>query len=259
MDVLQAFADLVAQPDEEIDLARAATMIGLGTYPGTDVDRCLRALDDLSVGISDLAGLRRRLFADMGFAGDRAGYNDPDNAFLHRVLERRLGIPVTLSILTMEVGRRAGVPLEPIAMPGHFLLWEPYSDRFLDAFNGGALIDEAGCEVLFRLSTGAGDEVVFTREMLPLVSNAGILVRILGLLAQRYRAAGNPAALEWALRMRLALPEVSSGDILELADAMAAQGRSRAAAAELETWARLLPDLETSLHTGARRLIARLN
>ena len=156
MDTLQAFADLVSRPDAEIDLTRTAAMIGLREYPDLDVDAVAEGLDAMAVGVRDLAGLRTRLFADLGFSGENLAYYHPDNSFLHRVVERRRGIPITLSVLAIEVGRRAGIDLEGIGMPGHFLVREPSSGAYIDAFHGGVLLDEQACELLFRAATGAG-------------------------------------------------------------------------------------------------------
>ena len=82
------FADIVNRPEADIDLTRAAAMIGLRQYPDLDLDSVSRSLDDMAVGVRDLPGLRTRLFADLGFAGESLAYYHPDNSFLHRVVER---------------------------------------------------------------------------------------------------------------------------------------------------------------------------
>lgn len=259
VDTLQAFADIVNRADGEIDLTRAAAMIGLRAYPDLDVDGLARALDDMAVGVHDLAGLRRRLFADLGFTGESLAYYHPDNSFLHRVVERRRGIPITLSVLTIEVGRRAGVKLEGIGMPGHFLVRELASGLYMDAFHGGVLLDEQACELLFRAATGAGPEIPFGASLLPVVGRAQILGRMLNNLGLVHRVNADAPALEWTLRLRLALPEVTGQDIIELAEAVAAQGRALAAVRELEAWAEVSPDLAGPLKLTARGLLARLN
>ena len=259
MDTLQAFADLVSRPDAEIDLTRTAAMIGLREYPDLDVDAVAEGLDAMAVGVRDLAGLRTRLFVDLGFSGENLAYYHPDNSFLHRVVERRRGIPITLSVLAIEVGRRAGIDLEGIGMPGHFLVREPSSGAYIDAFHGGVLLDEQACELLFRAATGAGPEVPFSAALLPVVSRAQILGRMLNNLGLVYRVNSDASGLEWTLRLRLALPEVTGQDIIELAEAVAAQGRARDAVRELEAWATVSPDLATPLKLTARGLLARLN
>jgi regulator of sirC expression with transglutaminase-like and TPR domain len=259
VDTLQVFADIVNRQDAEIDLTRAATMIGLRQYPDLDVDAVAQSLDGMAVGIKDLPGLRTRLFADLGFSGENLAYYHPDNSFLHRVLERRRGIPITLSVLAIEVGRRAGITLEGIGMPGHFLVREPRSGIYMDAFHGGVLLDEQACELLFRAATGAGPEIPFSGALLPAVNRAQILGRMLNNLGLVYRVNADSAGLEWTLRLRLALPEVTGQDIIELAEAVAAQGRARDAVRELEAWAEVSPDLAGPLKLTARGLLARLN
>ncbi len=259
MDALQAFADQVNRPEAEVDLGRTAAMIALRDFPQLDLDRVGVVLDTCAEGVADVDDLRQRLFADLGFSGDEAAYYQADNSFLHRVLERRRGIPITLCVLTIEVARRAGVPLQPIAMPGHFLVRDPLSGAYLDPFHGGALLDEQGCEVLFRATTGAGPDVPFGDSLLPAVGTISVLERMLANLANVYRINADAAGLEWALRLRLALPDVTGQDVLALGNALADQGRARDAAAELENWAELTPALRPTLRLAARGLLARLN
>ncbi len=259
MDAVQAFSDLVTLPDDEIDLSRAAAMVALHDYPDLDLDAIDASLDDLAAGVHDFSTLHDRLFAELGFTGDSETYYQPDNSYLHRVVERRRGIPITLSLVAFEVARRAAVPLEPIGMPGHFLVRDPVSGVYADCFNGGRLMDESECEVLFRAATGSGADVPFGPFLLPVYGRAHVLQRILANLILVHRVAADPAALEWFLRLRLALPEVTKEDIIGLAEAVAEQGRTREAALELENWAERSPDLRPPLAAAARRLLARLN
>ena len=259
VDALQAFADLVNRPDGEIELARAAAMIALRDYPDLDLDGLGRRLDAFAAGLDSLEDLRRRLFGELGFTGEAASYHHPDNSFLHRVVERRRGLPIALSILTLEVGRRAGIPLQAIGMPGHFLLRDPLSELYLDAFHQGRLLDVQGCELLFRTVTGAGPDVPFGEFLLPVVGPVQVLERTLGNLAILYRVNADPAGLEWVLRLRLALPEVTGEDLVALGEAVAAQGRAREAAEELAGWADASPELAGALRRHARQLLARLN
>ena len=97
------------------------------------------------------------MFRDLGFRGDRRHYYDPENSLLDRVLDRRVGIPLTLSVVMMEVARRIGVPLGGVAMPGHFLVRDRVlPDVFVDPFDGGRTLDLAGVQRLFHAVTGAG-------------------------------------------------------------------------------------------------------
>lgn len=147
------FAEIVAGPDESVDLAQAALLIACEEYPGLDVDRYLRRMEDLAASVAlravgggrgaGLRALHEVLFEEEGFHGNADDYYDPRNSFLNDVLERRLGIPISLSIVAMEVGRRLGVHLTGIAFPGHFLLAAADRHTYLDPFHGGIEVDDA--------------------------------------------------------------------------------------------------------------------
>lgn len=249
------FSELVARPADEIDLAEAALAIAAGAYPALDVARWLHALDRLATGLSGLDDLRARLFVGLGLRGDTERYHDPDNSFLHRVLERRRGIPITLSVLTMEVGRRAGLAIQGVGMPGHFLVRVPAHGVYLDPFDAGAVLDERRAQAVFRAITGAGDEIGFGPSLLPIVGAHEILARMLANLRALYRASGSATDLEWVLRMRLALPDPTPTEAIELGEALAAQGRFHEGAKELDDRATADP----ILHAAANALRARLN
>ena len=96
----------------------------------------------------------RHLFDEHGYAGNEADYTDPRNSYLDRVLDRRLGIPITLSVLMMEVARRNGVVLHGIGMPGHFLVGEPDGRTFYDPFHHGRQLDADGARDVFSADPG---------------------------------------------------------------------------------------------------------
>jgi regulator of sirC expression with transglutaminase-like and TPR domain len=202
-----------------------------------DADLWLAEIDRLAAGVTHFEALRQRLFVEEGFAGATDDYYDPDNSLLHRVLERRRGIPISLSVVAIEVGRRAGVVVEGIGMPGHFLIRSAGSDQFCDPFHGGALLDERDCETRFRHVTGADATVPFGAESLPVVDDHQILARMLANLAHIYRAQGKPSDLEWVLRCQRALPGMATGATLHLAETLTTRGRFRDAARELEATA----------------------
>lgn len=258
-DAVARFRDLVERPTREVDLAEAALTIAAGAYRDLDVTEWVHALDRLAVGVDDLAGLRARLFADLGLRGDADVYYDPDNSFLHRVLQRRRGIPISLSVITIEVGRRAGLQVEGVGMPGHFLVSVPAEGVYLDPFGGGTVLDAERMESLFRSTTGAGPEIPFGPDLLPVVTEHEILSRMLANLRALYRATGAASDLEWVLRMRLALPDVSAAEVTGLGEALAAQGRLTEGAIELERHAERHTDEADALTAAARALRARLN
>jgi regulator of sirC expression with transglutaminase-like and TPR domain len=254
----ERFAELVRRPEPDIDLAAGALLIASGAEPGLDPEPSLTLLDTFARDVRDLVSLCRKLFVDLGFRGDPRHYHSPVNSLLNRVLERRRGIPISLSVVTLEVARRASLPLEAIGMPAHFLVRDPGSGLYVDSF-GATVLDEAGCEALFRDVSGAGPEVAFGRELLPVVGPREILARMLVNLARIYRMNAEPTNLEWALRLRLAIPGVPGMEALELARAVAAQGRLSEAAAELEARADRDPELGETFLAAARTLRAQLN
>ena len=200
-DVVDAFREAAANPDA--DLASAALLIARVEYPELDTARYLALLDFLgaeahrrlaaAAPLADtpphvepalyakVAALNEFLFDEMGFAGNEADYEDPRNSFLNEVLDRRTGIPITLSVVYMEVARRADLDVEGINFPGHFLLRcrAPHDlayarDLIIDPFHGGALLTR---EMLSRQSGG---------ETLLRASKPQILFRMLTNLKRLY-------------------------------------------------------------------------
>ncbi|MGH8896915.1 MAG: transglutaminase family protein [Egibacteraceae bacterium] len=259
MDAVERFTALMATrgPGPELDVAALA--IAAGADPTLEAQAWLAELDRLAAGVDSLEGLVRRLFVEERFTGNAAQYYDPRNCLLNEVLARQLGIPITLSVVCMEVGRRAGVTLEGIGMPGHFLARPVGTDRYLDAFAGGELLDLAGCEERFRLSTGAGPNVTFGPHLLVTAPTRSILARILANLRTMYSRLGQPADVEWVLRMRLALPGVTAAELVELGHAIAQQGRLPEAAHLLDQQAQEWPQFADLLTPAARALRAQLN
>ena len=163
---LAEFAAAVGGPDGEIRLARAALLIAAAEQPGLDVDRYLARLDDLADAalparraadaLSRLHRLREFLFEELGFAGDRSDYFDPRNSHLNEVLDRRLGIPITLSLVFIEVGRRLGLQIEGIGLPGHFITGARIAGEhvLLDPFNRGAVLTVEACGQVVRQALG---------------------------------------------------------------------------------------------------------
>ncbi|HEX2258408.1 MAG TPA: transglutaminase-like domain-containing protein [Actinomycetota bacterium] len=258
-DAVARFSEIVEKPEEDIDLDRAVLAIAAGAEPDLDIDFWLLKLDEFASGVATLKDLTDRLFNQLGFRGDTSSYGDPQNSLLPRVIERRRGIPISLSVLMMEVGRRAGIPLEGIGMPGHFLVRSVATGDYLDPFNMGEVLDLHGCEERFRAASGMPPEVEFGPEMLPVVSKLQILTRMLNNLQQTYRAAINGADLEWVVRMKTSIPGSSPEEVVTLARALVLQGRVTDGAAEVEAAAERHPALRDGLLTVARALRASLN
>jgi regulator of sirC expression with transglutaminase-like and TPR domain len=240
------------------DLLEGALLIAEAADPRADTAAVRSELDRLAEGVGDLDGLVRRLYVDEGFAGDTEHYDDPRNSSIIEVLARRRGIPITLAVVCLEVGARAGVALEPIGMPGHFLVHPVGSGSYLDPFTG-ELLDREGCETRFRQSTGAGPRVAFDDRLLAPVDVEAVLIRMLTNLRAIHRAHGRLAELRWVLEMRLALPDVDATVVLELAEVIGRRAAFRDAARLLERWAPGLPDDAARLHRLARAWRAHLN
>jgi hypothetical protein len=130
---LEPFAHAVGRKDAQIDLARACLMIAQDAYPALDIGRYLGEIEGMAVRLrarmpqspdaeERIVALNEFLFEDLGYRGNTDDYYDPRNSYLNDVLERKTGIPITLSVLYMELGRRVGLPLEGVSFPGHFLV-----------------------------------------------------------------------------------------------------------------------------------------
>ncbi|GAY08773.1 SirB1 family protein [Pseudonocardia sp. N23] len=229
MDPVARFGALVGRGEPDLDVGALA--IAAGAHPGLDPDRWIAELDRLAAAVpadSGLSGLLELLFEVEGFRGNTEDYYDPRNSLLPHVLKRRTGIPITLAVVAIEVGRRVGVELQGVGMPGHFLVRDTASGAHVDVFAGGRLLDDTDCEQLFRAATGADRSVEFTTDLLPRVNNRQILIRMLQNLRGVYARRRRPVDLEWVLRMQLTVPgpaETAVPLLTELAGALGEQAR----------------------------------
>lgn len=192
------FRNIVTGPDGNINLAEAALLIAAQEYPDLDIGACLQQLDDMasvcrgrlgpSPGhVRTLATLGEFLFHDLGFQGDLQTFTDPRNSFLNDVLQRRRGIPITLSLVYLEVGRRLGLPVQGVSFPGHFLVRVDVDgvERILDPFSAGAILDYA--ELKRRLeNVSAPQQPWDLQRVLAPASNREIITRMLRNLKNIY-------------------------------------------------------------------------
>ena len=259
------FAELVQGPEEELPLDEASFLIAAHAYPDLDIDFEMELLDGLAERCPDrtLEGWRTYLFVDQGFTGNVADYYDPENSFLNKVLERRTGLPITLSVLGIEVGRRLGLRLGGVGLPGHFLLrydgeaegsGEPL---FVDPFAGGRVLDRAGCIERFRAVNGLS--APFVDSYLDPVGPRSILGRMLANLRAIYAARGDLDGLAWVFALRLSIPGTPAIERRELARVLGSTGEFVEAAEVLEGLAKTIPSLEQPLLAEALALRARLN
>ncbi|HEV3364344.1 MAG TPA: transglutaminase-like domain-containing protein [Acidimicrobiia bacterium] len=269
------FAALVTRPDDEIPLDEAALLIAAHARPDLDIAAELARLDSLAAGCKEptLDGLTHHLFDELGFRGNTENYGDPANSYLDQVLRRRLGIPITLSVVTMEVGRRLGVSLDGVGMPGHFLVRHRTDpDIFLDPFGGGRRLDAAGCQAIFRSlgGTDPGDRgrppdsggvshLQWQESFLAPVGARVILTRMLLNLQGVFLPADLRSAT-WVLELRLTIPGLPVPDRLGLARALGSLGQFGSAAAALDRIADELPPEEAvTVRAESRALRARHN
>ncbi len=196
----ERLAQIAKVSEQDLNLAEAALLIAQDEYPGLDVEAYLRQLDELASGVQrmlpaqagledTLVTLNQYLFVEQGFTGDTENYDDPRNSFLNEVLDRKRGIPITLSIIYMEVGRRLGLPLKGVSFPGHFLV--KFSTRegevVLDPFSGGSLMSKEDLVEMLEETYGATDAVNAPLErLLNAADKKEILVRMLRNLKGTY-------------------------------------------------------------------------
>jgi regulator of sirC expression with transglutaminase-like and TPR domain len=213
------FERVMSQPEPALNLARAALLVAVEADPAVDVEQEMRTLDDwgheLSTRIDPqwnnlqkLARLRNYLFDDLGFRGDAKDYYNPSNSLLHEVMRRRRGVPLTLSILFMELGWRVGIPFEGVAFPGHFLVrlsGEP-GDLLLDPFQHGVSVHEDDCQRMLLEATGG--RVDFDPRLTASVGKRDMIVRLLHNLKGAYlRASDDLGALGAVERLLLLSPD----------------------------------------------------
>lgn len=187
-DARRLFLEDIAESDEDLDLARAALHVALEERLELDVDSYVARLDTLAASVApelaafpspvDALARMRELFARERFRGNEADYFDPANSFLDEVLNRRLGIPLTLSIVYLEIGWRCALPLVGVGFPGHFLVKyvEPGGDHFVDPFEGARTVTVT--ELRGRMTAMFGPAAVLRPEHLAATSKRDILVRL---------------------------------------------------------------------------------
>jgi regulator of sirC expression with transglutaminase-like and TPR domain len=247
------FGETVQKPEPEIDLAEAALLIAAEEYPQLAPEPYLRRLDELAERARDrlwdetapivmLQEVSRVLFEEEGFRGNRMEYYDPRNSFLNNVIDRRMGIPITLSIVYLEVGWRLGIPLHGVNFPGHFLVrYEGEAVQLLvDPFQSGMVRFEDEAQDL--LDHVYGGSVRMQPDFLRAADRCDILVRLLANLKGTYLNRRDDArALAAIERILLVRPE-SADDERDRGIVLTRLGRDREAAAALQRYLELMPD-----------------
>lgn len=256
VEVVGAFSNLVRPEidDERIDLAKAALTFARIEYPELDPAVYLHRIDELGKRAGkkvtemgdpteSVAAMNEVLFVEEMFRGNTADYYNPLNSFLNDVLDRRLGIPITLSVLYMEVGRRIGFPLFGVGMPGHFLL-KHYDvagrSTLIDVFEGGRIVTEDDCQK--KLNAIWDGQLVLQPQFLLPVTRRQMLTRMLNNLKTIYLSQRNfRKALQIVDLVLVSYPR-SPEDVKQRAVLRYNLDDYRGALADFEEYVRMLPD-----------------
>lgn len=261
------FVDVVSRPEEEVDLALAALLVAAEEYPQLPPDLYLRRLDYLAERVRDRLGeetapllvlqeVSHVLHEEQGFRGNIENYYDPRNSFLNDVLDRRVGIPLTLGLVWLEVGWRLGLPLEGVNFPGHFLVrYNGEAMRILvDPYHGGRLRFEDEAGELFGYAFGS--QAQYDPAYLRAADKKDILARLLSNLKVIYLNQQDEArALAAIERILLILPD-SAEELRDRGMLLARTGRGDEAIADLARYLEAFPQAPDA--TRVRMLIETL-
>ncbi len=242
----------VLSSDRPLNLVEAALWVAAAEFPELNVGRQFERVRLLAAEGAErvaaetnpfarLDGLRTYFFEDLGFRGNQDDYDDPENVYVNRVIDRRLGIPLTLSILFIEVARAAGFRARGVGLPGHFVCGVTWDGRdiLVDPYHGGHVITLEDCRALVARSTGRS--ALFKREHLEGVDERTMLGRLLLNLKHVYLGrADYSRALSAVDRLLLVWPG-DAGEIRDRGFLQAHLGRPGAAIADLETYLTLAP------------------
>lgn len=213
---LVRFTEVVARDDFQLD--QAALLIGAWDYPERNLEEYRAQLDRIAhrvapqveaatSGIGRARAISDWLFDHLGFSGNTDDYFDPRNSFLCEVLDRRVGIPISLSVLYLEVARRVGVLAQGVNFPGHFLVRVAIEDAwlFLDPYSGGRALTPADLEALLKKTTNP--DAVLEPSVIAAASKRQILSRMLVNLAGIYGRHGDlPRSLDVLERLAILEP-----------------------------------------------------
>jgi len=271
------FQALIGQPDDEIDLAEGALLIAKRAYPDLDIGDYLSRIDRLALAVSErlpaaasetdrILALNRYLFEELGFGPNVEDYYDQRNSFLNDVLERRVGIPISLSVLYIEVGRRVGLPLQGVSFPGHFLVKCKLEQGvvILDPYGSGTSLSLQDLQQRLRATRGGEVSRAIVAAMLVAADKKQILARMLRNLKAIYVEQGDHnralSVMDWIV-------SVVPGDATEVRDRgllyLQLEG-FRAALRDLERYLALAPSAEDAQQIRGhvvelRQTVARLN
>ncbi len=236
-----------------MDIVEAALLVAAEEYPDLDIARerarvaliageAARRAAGLENPFARLDAVRTLLAEELGFRGDTEDYYDARNCFLNEVLERRVGIPLTLALVYLEAGRAAGFETRGVALPGHFVVRFDYAGRalLLDPFHRGALISEEDCRELVRRATGQPE--LFHRGLLAGASPREILGRLLRNLKRIYLARQDYRRALGAVERLLLIDPEEPTELRDRGFLLAHLDRPSAALEALEGYLERMPD-----------------
>jgi regulator of sirC expression with transglutaminase-like and TPR domain len=202
----QRFYQEIRQPQEQIDLAKAALFLAQEEYPALEPDYYLNVLDKMALDVKErlpsthyplriIQTVNQYLFEELQFHGNAEDYYDPRNSYLNQVIDRRTGIPITLSLIYLEIAKRIDFPMVGIGMPGHFLIRPAIGEMqiFVDPFNQGEVLFAEDCRE--RLAQLLGEPIELRPEFLEAVDARYFLLRMLTNLKAIYLQQGDLARL----------------------------------------------------------------
>lgn len=200
----QRWTEIVVAPEEEIDLPEAALVLAAFEYPDLDIEAYRAQLVEMAATLrrrlradisptDTLIALNRFLFDELGFRGNAADYYDPRNSYLNEVLDRRLGIPITLALVYVEVGRRLGLALHGVAFPGHFLVKCILRDGavVLDPYARGVSLGLEALQARLRALGSVNPTAEMVGQLLAAAGKKVVLGRMLRNLKAIYRERGD--------------------------------------------------------------------
>jgi len=264
----QHFQQEINQPDEQIDLALSALYIAQEEYPSLDVIKHFNTLDTMASEVIErlptqnyplkiIQTINSYLYDELGFKGNVADYYDPRNSFLNDALDRRLGIPITLSLIYLEIAKRIEFPMVGVGMPGHFIIRPQIAemDIFVDPFNRGEVLFFNDCQE--RITKLYGEPVTMQPEFLAPLTNRQFLARLLSNLKLIYL---NNQKLEKALAAVERILMLFPNAIVEVRDRGLIYyqiGRWVAAVDDFETYLQKVPNAQDA--PVIRRLLKQLD
>ena len=259
---------ILSRPDPEINLAEAALLVAAEEYPDLDVRGYLARLDEMGVALRQrldeeprperaIMALNHYLFQEQGFRGNVERYYDARNSYLNEVLDRRTGIPITLSTVFMEVASRAGLEVEGVGLPGHFVVrvHTPSRPLLVDPFHGGTVLSEKDCQD--RLDRIFNGSVKLEPDMLRPCRRREMLERILRNLKAIYLREQDKQRALRVVDLLVRMQPGSAEDLRDRGVLYAALDCYGFAARDLESYLSLAPGAKDAEELAARAAMLR--